>query len=90
MAEHRHDHGKADKDRDRADDEAGGNNHAPDGDRHRIDQRCPDRGLHRRNGADIPVEQPTRYELVVNLRAAQEYGQQVPAAFLVRADRVVR
>ena len=40
--------------------------------------------------ADIPVEQPTRYELVVNLRAAQEYGHQVPAAFLVRADRVVR
>lgn len=40
--------------------------------------------------ADIPVEQPTRYELVVNLRAAQEYGHQVPAAFLARADRVVR
>ena len=39
---------------------------------------------------DIPVEQPTRYELVVGLFAAQEYGHEVPAAFLVRADRVLR
>ena len=40
--------------------------------------------------ADIPVELPTRYELVVNLRAAAEYAIVVPPEFLVRADRVVK
>jgi putative ABC transport system substrate-binding protein len=40
--------------------------------------------------ADIPVEQPTRYELVVNLRAASEYRIEVPREFLLRADRVLK
>ncbi len=40
--------------------------------------------------ADIPVEQPTRYELVVNVRAAEEYGIALPREFLLRADRVIR
>lgn len=42
------------------------------------------------NPADIPVEQPTRYELVVNLRAAEEYRLALPRGFVLRADRVIR
>lgn len=39
--------------------------------------------------SDLPVELPTRYELVVNLRAAEEYGIALPRGFLARADRVI-
>lgn len=39
--------------------------------------------------SDLPVELPTRYELVVNLRAAEEYGIALPRDFLARADRVI-
>jgi len=38
----------------------------------------------------IPVELPTRYELVVNARVAEEYGITFPREFLTRADRVIR
>jgi putative ABC transport system substrate-binding protein len=40
--------------------------------------------------ADIPVEMPARYELVVNLRVAEDYAIVVPPAFLLRADRVLK